>query len=116
MRTDSASSGVDEDADEAYGVVAVQRSITLHERRLFFEHWASAASMTAASMTVEELAAAAAEANLDTRGVKSEGELRRFLEVAAQNERARVEVTWYWCVGRHAHSEPPSLPNPPEPS
>ena len=47
---------------------------------------------------VEELSAAAAEANLDTRGVKSELELRRFLEVAAENERASVEVTWYWYV------------------
>ena len=51
-RSDSANCGVGEDADEAYGVVAVQRSISVRERKRFFEDWTSVASITSSNMTV----------------------------------------------------------------
>ena len=76
-------------------VVALQ-SIGVRERTRVFKESSCRQVSAIAAMTADQLSAVAVSGNLDTRGMKSELELRRFLEVAAQSEAASVRISWYW--------------------
>ena len=104
--TSEASNDNVHDNQDHMDIVAVLRSIGVRERTWFFKESSSRQVSAIAEMTADQLTAVAESVNLDTRGVKSELELRRFLEVAAQSEAASVMISWYWF------EEPARVPGP----